>query len=55
MLEYLVLGEFVVSLLMAFAAVCALFWAELSGTLRNIEGVKQRVLEVEDDDGRRAG
>lgn len=55
MLEYLVLGEFVVSLLMALAAACALFWGELSGALRNVEGVKHRVLEVEEDDARRAG
>jgi len=50
MLEHLTLGEFVVSALMAGAALCAFVWGVASGAFRNVEGVKHDVLRVESDD-----
>lgn len=47
MLEHLTLGEFVVSALMAGAALCAFVWGVASGAFRNVEGVKHDVLRVE--------
>ena len=49
MLEHLTLGEFVVSALMAVAALCAFVWGVASGAFRDIEGVKHDVLRVERD------
>jgi len=52
-LEYLMIGEFVVAFLMGLAALCALFWAVASGAFRNVEAIKHQVLRLEEDDGRR--
>ena len=49
MLEYLTLGQFVVAVLMGLAAVCAFVWGAASGALSEVEKVKYRVLEVEDN------
>jgi len=49
MLEHLTLGEFVVALLMALAALSAFVWGAVSGAFRDIEAIKHQVLEVEDD------
>lgn len=54
MLEYLTLGEFVVSVLMGLAALCAFLWAAASGAFRDVEGARQQVLRAEDDDVRRS-
>ena len=54
MLEHLTLGEFVVALLMALAALSGFFWGEVSGAFRDIEAIKHQVLEVEDDGNERA-
>src|SRR5947208_14129484 len=54
MLEHLTLGEFVVALLMALAALSAFVWAAVSGAFRDIEAIKHQVLEVEDDGNERA-
>ena len=53
-LVFLVFGQFLVSLLMALAALCAFLWAAGSGLLRDVERVKYQVLEVEEEeiDGR---
>jgi cbb3-type cytochrome oxidase maturation protein len=48
MLEHLTLAEFIVSSLMAVAALCAFVWGVASGAFRDIEGVKHDVLRVED-------
>ncbi|OLB39890.1 MAG: cytochrome oxidase maturation protein, cbb3-type [Candidatus Rokubacteria bacterium 13_1_20CM_2_68_19] len=50
MLEYLTLGEFAVAALMALAALSAFVWGVAGGAFGNVEGVKQRVLEAEDDE-----
>jgi len=47
MLEHLTFGEFVVSALMAIAALCAFVWGVASGAFRDIEGVKHDVLRAE--------
>jgi cbb3-type cytochrome oxidase maturation protein len=52
-LEYLMIGEFVVAFLMGLAALCALFWAVASGAFRNVEAIKHQVLRLEEDDDRR--
>jgi hypothetical protein len=46
-LVFLVFGQFLVSLLVALAALCAFVWAAASGLLRDVERVKYQVLEVE--------
>jgi len=55
MLEYLTLGEFVVAVLMAVAALCAFVWGVASGAFRDVEGVKHDVLRVEEGWGTVAG
>ena len=50
MLEHLTLGEFVVSALMAAAALCAFVWGVASGAFRNVEDVKHDVLKIERDE-----
>ena len=54
MLEHLTLGEFVVALLMALAALSAFVWGAVSGAFRDIEAIKHQVLEVDDDGNERA-
>ena len=54
MLEYLTLGEFAVAALMALAALSAFVWGVAGGAFRDVESVKQRVLEVEGDEPPRA-
>lgn len=49
MLEYLAIGEFVVALLMGLAALSAFVWGAASGALDDVEGVKHRVLALEDE------
>jgi cbb3-type cytochrome oxidase maturation protein len=49
MLEHLTLGEFIVSSLMAVAALCAFVWGMASGAFRDVEGVKHEVLRAESD------
>jgi hypothetical protein len=46
-LVFLVFGQFLVSLLVALAALCAFVWAAASGLLRDVEHVKYQVLDVE--------
>ena len=46
-LVFLVFGQFLVSLLVALAALCAFLWAAAAGLLRDVERVKYQVLEVE--------
>ena len=50
-LVFLVFGQFLVSLLMALAGLCAFLWAAASGLLRDVERVKYQVLEVEGLEG----
>ena len=47
---YLTVGEFLVALLMSLAALSALVWAAASGAFRNVEAIKHRVLELEEED-----
>ncbi|MGH7334390.1 MAG: hypothetical protein ACREKS_16945 [Candidatus Rokuibacteriota bacterium] len=49
-LIYLLLGQFLVSLLMGLGALCLFSWAALSGLLYDVERVKHQVLDVEADD-----
>jgi hypothetical protein len=46
-LLYLVVGQFIVSLLMALGALCLFLWAAAAGLLDNVEPVKYQVLETE--------
>ena len=46
-LRYLVLGEFLVSVLMALGALAFFVWAVVSGLLEDVEQVKYQVLESE--------
>jgi len=48
-LEYLTLFEFIVATLMGLAAVCAFVWAAATGLFHDVEAVKYRVLEVEEE------
>lgn len=50
-LRYLLLGQFVVSVLMGLAALCLFVWAAAAGLLSNTEVVKYRILERERSDG----
>ncbi len=54
-LLYLIVGQFLVSLLMGFGALCLLVWAVASGLLRDVEPVKYQVFDSEgiDHDSRR--
>ncbi len=47
---YLTVGEFLVALLMSLAALSALIWAAASGAFRNVEAIKHRVVELEEED-----
>jgi hypothetical protein len=46
-LLYLIVGQFIVSLLMALGALCLFLWAAAAGLLDNVEPVKYQVLKVE--------
>jgi cbb3-type cytochrome oxidase maturation protein len=50
MLEVIMLVEFIVAFLMGLAACCFLFWGILDGAFDNLEEIKQRVLEIENDE-----
>ncbi|HEY3066638.1 MAG TPA: cbb3-type cytochrome oxidase assembly protein CcoS [Methylomirabilota bacterium] len=52
-LNYLILGQFVVSTLMGLGALCLFLWAAASGLFGDVEPVKYQVLESEgvDHDG----
>jgi cbb3-type cytochrome oxidase maturation protein len=50
MLELITFIEFVVAFLMGLAACCFLFWGILDGAFDNLEDIKQRILEIEDDE-----
>ena len=52
-LHYLIVGQFVVSVLMGLGGLCLFLWANASGLLRDVEPVKYQVLESEgiDHDG----
>jgi cbb3-type cytochrome oxidase maturation protein len=47
---YLTVGEFLVALLMSLAALSALVWAAASGVFRDVEAIKHRVLELEEEE-----
>ena len=46
-LIYLILGQFMVSLLMGLGALCLFVWAVASGLLNDVEPVKYQVLDIE--------
>jgi hypothetical protein len=46
-LQYLILGQFIVSTLMGLGALCLFLWAAASGLLRDVESVKYQVLDSE--------
>ncbi len=46
-LIYLILGQFIVSLLMGLGALCLFVWAVASGLLNDVEPVKYQVLDIE--------
>jgi cbb3-type cytochrome oxidase maturation protein len=50
MLETITLVEFIVAFLMGLAACCFLFWGILTGAFNNIEEIKHRILEIENDE-----
>ena len=49
-LGYLVVGQFVVSVLMGLAAVCLFVWAAAAGLFRDVEEIKYQVLTTERTD-----
>ena len=55
MLEYLLIGEFVVALLMSLAALSAFLWAVASGAFRNVEAIKHEILRLEAEGDERPG
>jgi len=46
-LIYLIVGQFIVSLLMGLGALCLFVWAVTSGLLDDVEPVKYQVLDIE--------
>ena len=54
MLEYLILGEFVVAVLMGAAGLCAFLWGVATGAFSDIEGTKRRLVEIEREHDSRA-
>ena len=46
-LQYLIIGQFLVSTLMGLGALCLFLWAAASGLLRDVEPVKYQVLDIE--------
>jgi cbb3-type cytochrome oxidase maturation protein len=52
-LNYLIAGQFIVSVLMGLAALCLFVWAAASGLLTDVERVKYQVLETEGVDDER--
>jgi len=52
---YLTLAEFLVAFLMSLAALSALVWAVASGAFRNVEAIKNQVLELEEEEEEHAG
>ena len=46
-LIYLIVGQFIVSLLMGLGALCLFVWALASGLLSDVEPVKYQVLDIE--------
>ena len=49
MLEHLTLGAFAVAVLMGLAALSAFVWGAVSGAFRDVETIKYRVLQVEEE------
>ncbi len=49
-LIYLIVGQFIVSLLMGLGALCLFVWAVASGLLYDVESVKYQVLSIEGAD-----
>jgi hypothetical protein len=54
-LLYLIVGQFIVSLLMALGALCLFLWAAAAGLLTNVEPVKYQILKVEGIEHDRSG
>jgi hypothetical protein len=52
-LQYLLVGQFLISTLMGLGALCLFVWAAASGLFRNVEPVKYQVLEIEGIDHER--
>lgn len=52
-LNFLIAGQFIVSVLMGLAALCLFIWAVASGVLTDVEQVKYQVLESEGVDDAR--
>ena len=52
-LRYLLVGQFIVSLLMGLAALCLFMWAVVSNVFTDVERVEYQVLDIEgvDHDG----
>jgi|GEM_PF-895805 len=50
LLEFLTFYEFLVALLMGFAALCFFVWAVLTENFKDMEAVKYKVCEMEADD-----
>ena len=46
-LQYLLIGQFIVSTLMGLGALCLFLWATASGLLHDVEPVKYQVLDSE--------
>ena len=46
-LHYLIVGQFLVSMLMGLGALCLFVWAAVAGLLRDVEPVKYQVLDSE--------
>jgi len=49
MLEHLTLGAFAVAVRMGLAALSAFVWGAVSGAFRDVETIKYRVLQVEEE------
>jgi cbb3-type cytochrome oxidase maturation protein len=47
LLEFLTFYEFLVALLMGFAALCFFVWGIITGNFKNVEVIKYKVCEVE--------
>lgn len=52
-LQYLLVGQFLISMLMGLGALCLFVWAAASGLFRDVEPVKYQVLESEGIDHER--
>jgi cbb3-type cytochrome oxidase maturation protein len=49
-LELITFIEFIVAFLMGLAACCFLLWGILDGAFHNLEDIKRRILEIENDE-----